>query len=83
MLQRVPQLVDLGEKFFVKEPELWQSSRVLYSAILTDTVTDQRTNTDDLGILSALKETLRLGHEDVAACHQKVIHPPFAHERMM
>lgn len=59
----------------MKEPELWKSSRVLYSAILTDTVTDHRTNADDLDILSALKGTLGLGHEDVAACHHEVYTP--------
>lgn len=65
-------LVDLAEKFFVKEPELWASSTLLYSSILTDTVADQRPNNEDLGRLVMLKWTLGLSSHEVASCHQRV-----------
>lgn len=64
--------MDLAEKFFVKEPELWASSRLLYSSILADTVADHRPNNEDLGRLVMLKWTLGLSSQEVASCHQKV-----------
>lgn len=65
-------LVDLAEKFFVKEPETWESSRLLYCSILVDTVADHRPNSEDLGSLVMLKWTLGLTSQEVASCHQKV-----------
>lgn len=56
----------------MKEPELWASSRFLYSSILTDTVADHRPNNEDLGRLVMLKWTLGLSSQEVAACHQRV-----------
>lgn len=69
---RTQKLVDLAEKFFVKEPELWASSRLLYSSILADTVADHRPNNEDLGRLVMLKWTLGLSSQEVASCHQRV-----------
>lgn len=66
------QLVDLGEKYFVKEPELWRSSQLLYSSVLMEAVTDHHPDMDDLARLVALKDTLGLSPMDVAACHQQV-----------
>lgn len=66
------QLVLLGEKYFVKEPELWRSSQLLYSSVLMDAVTDHHPDMDDLARLVALKDTLKLSPMDVAACHQQV-----------
>lgn len=58
--------------YYVKEPELWESSRMLYSSVLADTVSDHRASTEDLARLVALKWTLGLGPQDIAACHQNV-----------
>lgn len=62
----------LAEKYFVKGPELWESSRFIYSSILADTVAEHEPNTDDLGRLVMLKWTLGLSSQEVASCHHKV-----------
>ncbi|CAN0077716.1 unnamed protein product, partial [Sphacelaria rigidula] len=67
------QLVELGEKYFVKEPELWNSGNLIYSSVLKDTVANHRSDVDDLTRLITLKDTLGLSAADVAACHQQVI----------
>lgn len=56
----------------MKEPEVWESARLLYSSVLVDTVAERPANTEDLPRLVALKWTLGLGPEDIASCHQKV-----------
>lgn len=66
------QLVELGEKYFVKEPELWNSGNLIYSSVLKDTVANHRSDVDDLTRLITLKDTLGLSAADVAACHQQV-----------
>lgn len=65
-------LVDLAEKYFVKGPELWESSRLIYSSVLADTVAEHEANTEDLGRLVMLKWTLGLSSQEVASCHHKV-----------
>ncbi|CAM9821657.1 unnamed protein product [Ectocarpus sp. 6 AP-2014] len=67
------QLVDLAEKYFVKGPELWGSSRLIYSSALADTVAEHQPNTEDLGRLVMLKWTLGLSSQEVALCHHKVV----------
>lgn len=62
----------------LKEPQLWESSSLLYSSILSDTVADHEPNTDDLGRLVMLKWTLGLDPREVAACHQMVSSVGFA-----
>ncbi|CAM9275179.1 unnamed protein product [Ectocarpus fasciculatus] len=67
------QLVDLAEKYFVKGPELWESSRLIYSSVLADTVAEHEANTEDLGRLVMLKWTLGLSSQEVASCHHKIV----------
>ncbi|CBJ27230.1 conserved unknown protein [Ectocarpus siliculosus] len=67
------QLMDLAEKYFVKGPELWGSSRLIYSSVLADTVAEHEPNTEDLGRLVMLKWTLGLSSQEVASCHHKVV----------
>lgn len=62
----------LAEKYFVKGPELWESSRLIYSSVLADTVAEHEPNTEDLGRLVMLKWTLGLSSQEVASCHHKV-----------
>ena len=56
----------------MKEPEVWESARLLYSSVLADTVTERRADTEDLPRLVTLKWTLGLGPKDIASCHHKV-----------
>lgn len=56
----------------MKEPELWEASPLLYSSVLSDAVADHQPDINDLASLVALKETLRLGPVEVAACHRQV-----------
>lgn len=65
-------LVDLAAEYYVKESELWKTSRLLYTSVLADTVADENPNTEDLGRLVQLKQILRLSYKEVATCHQKV-----------
>ncbi|CAM9327973.1 unnamed protein product, partial [Scytosiphon promiscuus] len=67
------QLVDLAAKYFVKESELWESSRLLYASVLADLAADDKSNTEDLSRLVMLKRTLRLSSAEIAMCHHGVI----------
>ncbi|CAB1098104.1 unnamed protein product [Ectocarpus sp. CCAP 1310/34] len=66
-------LVGLAEKYFVKGPELWESSRLIYSSVLADAVAEHEPNTEDLDRLAMLKWTLGLSSQEVASCHHKVV----------
>lgn len=66
------QLLELGDKFFVKEREFKAFSSWLYSSILQDLISVRQPDLEDLARLVALKTTLELAPPEVAACHERV-----------